>query len=72
MEWRQEAQQRFALVPLDRAVQAFLAFHRWDEPALKAFPWRRLSLWNDPFRRVVILAVVVVVIALIGLWSSLR
>jgi hypothetical protein len=72
VEWRQEAQQRFALVPVDRAAQAFLAFHRWDEPALKSFPWRRLSLWNDPYLRVVMVAVVLVVIALISLWSFLR
>jgi hypothetical protein len=72
VEWRQEAQQRFALVPVDRAAEAFLAFRRWDEPALKAFPWRRLSLWNDPYRRVLLAAVVLVVVALISLWSSLR
>jgi hypothetical protein len=72
VEWRQEAQHRFTQVPVDRAVEAFLAFRRWDEPALKAFPWRRLSVWNDPYRHVVILLVILVVVTLVGLWSSWR
>ena len=72
VEWRQEAHQRFAIVPVDRAVEAFFAFQRWDEPALKAFPWRRLTLLNDPYRRAVFAAVILLAIALISLWTALR
>jgi hypothetical protein len=72
VEWRQEAQQRFMLVSVDRAEESFLAFQRWDEPTLKAFPWRRLSVFNDPYRRVIIAVAILLVIALISLWSTLR
>jgi hypothetical protein len=53
VEWRQEGQQRFMLVPLERAEEALQAFRRWDEPALMAFPWKRLTVFNDPYRRVI-------------------
>ena len=70
VEWRQEGQHRFTFVSVDRAAEVFLAFRRWDEPALKALPWRRLTLWNDPYRRVVVVAVVVLVVAVIRLLSG--
>jgi hypothetical protein len=72
VEWRQEAQHRFMLVPLDRAEESFMAFRRWDEAGLKAFAWQRLGLFNDPYRRVVIVACVFLAVALICLWSALR
>jgi hypothetical protein len=72
VEWRQEAEQRFMIVPTDRALEAFLAFRRWDEPALRAFPWRRLRVWNDPYRYVIVGAAVLMIIALFRLWSAMR
>ena len=72
VEWRQEAQQRFMLVPVDQAEQSFLAFRRWDEPALQSLPWQRLTLLNDPYRRVMIVLLIFVATALVSLWSALR
>ena len=72
VEWRQEAQQWFMVVPLDGAVQSFLAFRSWDEQALKAFAWKRLGLLNDPYRRMVLALLIFVAVALVCLWAALR
>ncbi len=76
VEWRQEERQRFMFVSIDRAAEAFLAFRRWDEPALAAFPWRRLGLLNDPYRRAVLAGVLAVSVLLaaaaLRLWSAVR
>jgi hypothetical protein len=76
VEWRQEAEQRFMLVPVERAEQSFLAFRRWDEAALGAFPWRRLRAYNDPYRLVAFALAALTAIAVIGaalrVWSAVR
>jgi hypothetical protein len=72
VEWRQESRQRFMLVGLQQAQEAFFAYLRWDEPALKSFPWKRLTLFNDPFRRAIFLALALLVVALLSVWFELR
>ena len=66
-----EGRLRFVLLPVDRAEAALLAFHRWDEAALNTFPWRRLTVFNDPNIGVVVSITIVLVIAVIRLVSML-
>ena len=69
VEWRQESRQSYMLAPAAGAERALLAFLRWDEPALRAMPWRRLSLWNDPHRQVVLAVAILVVIVIVRVWA---
>ena len=71
IEWRQEREQRFMIASLQRAEEAFAAFLRWDEAAMTSLPWKRLRLWNDPYRRLVFVVVVFVIVALATIWSVL-
>jgi len=71
VEWRQEAEQRFMIVNLDDAEEAFAAFYRWDEAALTSFPWKRLTLWNDPHRQRMFSAITLVIVGLLSLWRAL-
>ena len=48
VEWRQEDDHRFTIVPLERAEELFAAFLKWDEPALTAASWKRLRWYNGP------------------------
>ncbi len=64
VEWRQESEQRFMIVSIDRAEEAFAAFGRWDERALQSLPWRRLTLFNDPYRRLVLIVAVAALLLL--------
>jgi hypothetical protein len=68
VEWRQEAQHRFMLCPIDRAEQAFQAFRHWDETALNEFPWRRLTVFNDPYCRCMVIGLIALAILVLSLW----
>jgi hypothetical protein len=72
VEWRQESHQRYMLVTRDQAEQLFDAFRRWDEPSLSAFPWKRLGMLNDPYRRLPFVLFVLAAIALVRLWFALK
>ena len=71
VEWRQEHEQRFMQVSIEEAEAAFHAFQRWDERALAAFPWQRLTIWIDPYRRPIFFLILMVV-GLLVLWFTVR
>jgi hypothetical protein len=64
VELRQGELHRYAIVSTDCAVELFLAFHRWDEPAIDRQEWRRLTRFNHlrtPSRILVLLVLAVLV-----------
>jgi hypothetical protein len=54
IEWRQERAHRCVVTSVNEAQALFEAYLRRDEPALAAAPWRRLTLFNDPYRRLLL------------------
>jgi hypothetical protein len=75
VEWLQEGEQRFMVVSLSLAIEAFDAFRRWDEAALQSFTWRRVTPWNDPYlsaEYLGYLALALIAITLLTLWVNWR
>ena len=60
IEWRQESTHRYVVTSADEAQALFAAFLRWDEPALAAASWRPLTLFNDPYRRLLLVLILAV------------
>ena len=65
VEWRQEREHRFMIVAPEVAERAFAAFVRWDEPALRSFPWKRMGFWQSPYRWALALFVIFIVVELL-------
>ena len=72
VELRQGSATRFAFLTFGKVESVFKAFRRWDESAIEAVQWDRLSAWNDPYKRLLFVAVAMIVIAAFSIWSSLR
>ena len=70
VEWRQEREHRFMIVAPEVAERAFAAFVRWDETALRSFPWKRMGFWQNPYRWAVALLGIFIVVELLRIgWA---